>query len=225
MRFVAPLALVCAGFAAAQEKDKDKAKSPSERWEKSIAAIEKADKARPPAKGGVFFCGSSSIVRWDLKKSFPDLPAYNRGFGGSQIADSTHFAPRLVLPYEPRAVVFYAGDNDLAGGKEPEKVRDDFMAFAKVVHDALPKTTIFFLSIKPSVARWKLYDAMRRANALVEAECKKDARLVYVDVGAAMLRDGKPRPELLADDGLHLSPEGYAEWTKTVRPLIAPKKP
>src|SRR5690348_16061542 len=83
------------------------------RWEKEVAGIEKRLAADPPKKGGVAFAGSSSVRLWDLKKSFPDLDAANLGFGGSQIPDSTHFAPRILLPLEPRAVVFYAGDNDL----------------------------------------------------------------------------------------------------------------
>ncbi|MFO0930746.1 MAG: hypothetical protein U0736_27570 [Gemmataceae bacterium] len=102
--------------------------SPFARWEKAIAAIEERDRKRPPADGTVFFCGSSSIVLWKLEKSFPDRKVSNRGFGGSMIADSTHFAARLILPYRPSAVVFYAGDNDLARGREPEQVADDFRA-------------------------------------------------------------------------------------------------
>src|SRR5690242_4123501 len=99
------------------------------RWEKDIAAFEKSDRDRPPPKNAVLFVGSSSIRLWDLAKSFPDVPTINRGFGGSQLADSVHFAPRIVLPYEPRVVVLYAGDNDLAAGKTPEQVHADFRAF------------------------------------------------------------------------------------------------
>ena len=89
------------------------------KWEKEIAAFEAADQKQPPPKGGIVFVGSSSIRLWDVKKSFPGLPVINRGFGGSQIEDSTHFAERIVFPYEPCAVVFYAGDNDIASGKSP----------------------------------------------------------------------------------------------------------
>jgi lysophospholipase L1-like esterase len=205
--------------------EKDKPKSPFERWEKTIAAMEKADKAKPPREGGIFFCGSSSIVKWDLAKSFPDLPVVKRGFGGSQIADSTHFASRSILPYKPATIVFYAGDNDVASGKTPETVRDDFVAFAKVVHEKLPKTKILFLCVKPSVARWKLIDKVRKANDLIAAECKKDERLTYVDVSEGMLdKDGKPKPELFVKDGLHLSADGYALWTAKVKPLITAQK-
>lgn len=225
MRLLALAALALGLVAADEDKEKEKPKSPFERWEKAIAAMEKRDKEKPPKEGGIFFCGSSSIVRWDLAKSFPDLPVSNRGFGGSQIPDSTHFAPRIVLPYKPATIVFYAGDNDINGGKTPEKVRDDFMAFVKVVHEKLPKTKILFLCVKPSVARWKLIDKIRTANELIAAECKKDERLTYVDVSEGMLdKEGKPKPELFVKDGLHLSAEGYALWTAKVKPLLEGKK-
>jgi hypothetical protein len=138
------------------------------KWEKEIAAIEARLKASPPAPGGVLFAGSSSIRLWDLKKSFPDWPAVNVGFGGSWIPDATHFAPRIVLPHKPRAIVFYAGDNDLAAGRSPEQVRDDFKAFAAAVHTDLPKTRVLFVAVKPSVARWKLFATQTKANRLVK---------------------------------------------------------
>ena len=92
--------LAVVGCAPAQTAGPDRAA----RWEKDIAAIEKRLKQAPPARGGVAFAGSSSIRLWDLKKSFPDRNAVNLGFGGSQIPDSTRFAPRLILPLAPRAV-------------------------------------------------------------------------------------------------------------------------
>jgi hypothetical protein len=134
------------------------------RWEKDIAAFEMKDKESPPPKGAVLFAGSSSIRLWDLKKSFPTLEAINRGFGGSQIADTTHFAPRIILKTEPRIIVLYAGDNDLAAGKKPDQVSKDFQAFAQVVHKQLPKTRIVFVAIKPSPARWHLVDKQTKAR-------------------------------------------------------------
>jgi lysophospholipase L1-like esterase len=209
------LLLTASTMTLAQSKAKDK--SPS-RWEKAITAIEKRDKAKPPPPGAIFFCGSSSIVKWDLAKYFPMENVFNRGFGGSVIADSTHFAPRIILPYKPAAIVFYAGDNDIGAGKSAETVLADFSAFVKVVHDKLPKTKILFLAVKPSIARWKRIDTIRKANSLIEALCKKEDALAYVDVATPMLgADGRPRKELFVKDGLHMSPEGYALWTKIVK--------
>jgi lysophospholipase L1-like esterase len=188
------------------------------RWEKAVAAMERRDREKPPPRGAVLFAGSSSIRLWDLSQSFPGVAVVNRGFGGSQIADATHFAPRLILKHEPRLVVLYAGDNDLAAGKTPEQVRDDFRGFVQAVHAKLPKVPVVYLGIKPSLARWRLADKIKRANALIEAECQKDKRLAFVDTWAPMLgADGLPRKELFVKDGLHLSAEGYKVWAAALK--------
>jgi lysophospholipase L1-like esterase len=191
------------------------------RWEKAIAAFEQQDKDNPPPKNAILFVGSSSIRLWELKKSFPDLDVINRGFGGSQIVDSVHFAPRLVTRHAPRLVVFYAGDNDIAFGKTPEQVAADYHAFIQAVHKELPKTNVIFISIKPSVLRWSLWDKMQKANALIEADCKKNELLAYVDITGPMLGDdGKPRKDLFVSDGLHLNARGYELWTSVLKPYL-----
>ena len=194
----------------------------SSRWEKSIARFESADKKEMPKPGGVLFIGSSSIGLWKtLKDDFPGVPVVRRGFGGSQIADSVHFAGRIVHPYKPRQIVMYAGENDVAKGKTPETVLADFQAFVKVVHAKLPKTRIAFIAIKPSITRWKLSGKMAQANALIRAACGKDKRLEFIDIWQPMLgEDGKPKPELFVPDGIHLNAKGYALWTSIVKPYL-----
>ncbi|NUQ66342.1 MAG: hypothetical protein HUU20_28095 [Pirellulales bacterium] len=195
-----------------------------DRWEPAIAAMEAQDRESPPPENGILFVGSSSIRMWEVKQSFPDLPVINRGFGGSQIADSVRYADRIVLPYRPRVIVFYAGDNDIAAGKTPEQVADDFKAFVGKVRDGLPRTRIVFIGIKPSIRRWAMVDKMREANRLIRALAAEDERLEYVDVDAPMIgHDGKPRAELFRSDGLHLSAEGYRRWADLVRPHLKPE--
>ncbi len=195
-----------------------------ERWEGDIRAFETRDRLAPPPRGGIVFVGSSSIRLWPLARSFPHLPAINRGFGGSFVSDSVAFAPRIVIPYRPAAVVLYAGDNDLAAGKTPEQVRDDYAAFARLIHGALPAARIAYISIKPSIARWGLIEKIRAANALIREAAAKDERLFFVDVEPAMLgADGQPRRDLLAEDGLHLNAAGYAAWTKLLAPHLRPR--
>ena len=195
------------------------------RWKTAIAAFEKADRERPPAKNAVLFIGSSSIRLWDLKKSFPDLPTINRGFGGSRIADSTHFADRIVIPYRPRAIVLYAGDNDIAGGKSPEQVFADYRDFVVKVRGALPDVPIVFVAIKPSLRRWALYGRMRKTNDLIREFVDKDATQRFLDVATPMLgADGQPRKELFRDDGLHLNAAGYTLWTGLLTPLLKPRR-
>jgi len=191
------------------------------RWEKTIQRFEEQDARQAPPKNAVLFLGSSSIVGWDLGEWFPGVEAINRGFGGSEIADSVRFAGRIVTPYEPRVIVFYAGDNDVARGKTPEQVLADFRRFVSKVHADLPKTRIVFVAIKPSIRRWQLVDKMRRANAMIREVCEADERLVFVDVDPPMIGpDGKPKEELFRDDGLHLNAAGYRLWSDLVGPHL-----
>lgn len=212
------VALLALGAATLRAQTAEK---PVSRWEPTIARFEQHDKTQPPPQNAILFVGSSSIVGWDLPKSFPGLPTINRGFGGSQIADSVEFADRIVLPYRPKIIVFYAGDNDLASGKSPERVAADYQQFVAKVHGSLPETKIVYVGIKPCILRWNLIEKVREANAKIRAVAEKDARLVFVDVEKPMLgADGKPRPEILKPDGLHLNADGYKIWNELLLPHL-----
>ena len=188
------------------------------RWEKTIQAFEKQDQKAFPPKRSILFVGSSSIRKWDLKKYFPDLKTINRGFGGSHMEDPVYYADRIVLPYKPKTIVLYEGDNDISNGKSPEKIFADFKNFVKIVHENLPKTRILFICIKPSMSRWKVINALRQTNKMIREYTKKDKKLQYVDVDAPMIgQDGKPRPELFEKDNLHLNHEGYVLWSSIIR--------
>lgn len=192
------------------------------KWEPTIQKFEKADRENPPSEGGILFVGSSSIRLWDLEKSFPGLDATNRGFGGSHIADSVHYFDRFVVPHKPNVIAMYAGDNDVAGGKTPCRVLEDFRQFVAKVETSLPGTKVVYIAIKPSIRRWNLVHKMRAANALIAADCAENDLLEYVDIDTPMLGDdGMPRKELFAKDGLHLSPAGYELWNGLVEPHLS----
>lgn len=198
---------------------------PFAKWEANIAAIEKRLTDNPPRPGGVFFVGSSSIVQWDLKKWFPDSGYINVGFGGSVINDSTHFAGRIVAPFKPSVIVFYAGDNDIGAGGKAEQVASDFRAFVATVRKDNPTCRVLFLAVKPSIARWKKFDEQKKANALVKAFCDAGEGLTFVDVVPLMLgADGAPNPDLFVKDGLHMSPKGYELWTAAVNRELKPRQ-
>ncbi|MCA9142977.1 MAG: hypothetical protein H6823_02360 [Planctomycetaceae bacterium] len=192
------------------------------RWESAIQAFEKQDAEKMPPKNGIVFVGSSSIRKWDLKKWFPDRNAINRGFGGSEASDSLEFAERIILKYEPRVVVVYAGDNDIAHDKTPKRVYDDVKQLVNLIHSELPKTKVVYIAVKPSIKRWALIDQVREANRLITELASSDELLEFVDIDKPMLgEDGMPRKELFVEDGLHLSEEGYAIWTALVKPHLS----
>ena len=192
-----------------------------ETWEPAIKKFEANDRQHPPEKGAVLFIGSSSIRMWEnLAEDFPDVKVVNRGFGGSQIADSTHYAGRIIVPYRPRMIVLYAGDNDLANGKSADQVSDEFKEFVDRVRKELPSVKIAFISIKPSPARWPLVKQMQSANEKIRTYVGTHKGLFYIDVFAPMLRDGDVRKELFGEDGLHMNRAGYKLWSSIVRPYL-----
>jgi lysophospholipase L1-like esterase len=209
------LALLPTAAAAAQQAEP--------RYDKELAAFEEMDRTNPPPKGEIVFVGSSSMVDWNAAKYFPDLKIVNRALWGSAFSDTSRNVDRLILRYEPRLVVVYAGDNDLDGGASTEDVAVEFERLVKAIRDGLPQARIVFVGIKPSPQRWITIDRMRTANAMIRAICARDDRVAFVDVDGPMMGwDEKPRPELYRADGLHLSDQGYQLWTTLLRPFLVP---
>jgi len=193
------------------------------RFAKDIAAFEAADLKSPPPKNAFLFVGSSSIRMWrTLAKDFPEVPVINRGFGGSTIRDCIQYADRIVIPYQPRKIIFYAGDNDLASGRTAEGVLEDYKEFvAKIRAGVGADVPIDYISIKPSVRRLPVMEKMRKANALIADYCRAGTNLGYIDVFAPMLApDGSPRKGIFLADDLHMNAEGYKIWVDLVRPRL-----
>ncbi len=193
-------------------------------WESTIARFEAADRHNPPPTGAVVFVGSSSFTFWStLESDMAPLPAINRGFGGSRMGDIVRYAPRIVIPYQPRAVVFFAGTNDISGRtpRTAQEVYAGYQAFVKAVHAALPETLIYYVSITPTPSRWKLWPVAQEANRLVAAHTAGDRRLRYIDLVPAILGpDGRPDRSLYRIDRLHPSKKGYAVWTSIIKPAL-----
>ena len=191
-------------------------------WAGDMAQFAAQDATSPPPRGGIEFIGSSSIRMWEsLATDFPGQLVFNRGFGGSEVRDSTWYADRIVIPYAPCKVFFYAGDNDLNSGRSPAQVHDDVVAFVKRVHRDLPSTTVEYISIKPSPSRANLLPAINEANAMIKAALATLPNTGYTDVYTPMLgADGQPRAALFREDMLHMTPEGYAIWRKALAPKV-----
>jgi lysophospholipase L1-like esterase len=215
LRLAIAFSLLACGLAIAR------AALPANLWEADMQRFDMLDREHPMPQGGVVFVGSSSIRLWDLKKSFPQLDAPNRGFGGSELADSVKYLDRLVLRHKPRVVVLYAGDNDIGRGKSPEQVMKDFEEFVAGVHKEFPETKILYIAIKPSILRWNLAEPMQRTNAGIAAICAESNNCEFVNVWPAMMgADGRPKRDLFAWDGLHMNDAGYRFWAKLIEDKV-----
>ncbi|KAF1705969.1 SGNH/GDSL hydrolase family protein [Pseudoxanthomonas sacheonensis] len=190
-------------------------------WEQDMQRFAAMDAASPPPRHGVLFVGSSSIRLWEtLAADFPGVPVINRGFGGSELRDSTFYADRIVIPYAPRQIVLYAGENDLQSGRTPQQVVADFRTFVERVRRDLPKVRIAYISNKPSPLRAGLLEAQRQANALIKAEAGR-SHVDYIDVFTPMLdANGQPRGELFVEDRLHMNRAGYELWRQKIAPYL-----
>jgi lysophospholipase L1-like esterase len=163
-------------------------------------------------------------VEWStLAEDMKPLAVVNRAFGGSQYSDVNQFAKRIVNVYKPRAVVVYAGDNDLVAGsrKTPEIVANDVKQFVRIVHSDLPDTWIYVMAIKPSKLRWNQWPQMKAADQLIQEFCRTQQRVQYIDVATPMFAaDGSLPADLFVADGLHPSAKLYAQWTAIIRPIL-----
>ena len=191
-----------------------------DKWEKDIAAYEKADASNPPPKGAILFIGSSTVRMWKtLAQDFSQHTVINRGFGGSQIVDATHFAPRIIFPYAPKAIYLRSGGNDLWAGKSAEEVFGDFTNFVATVHAKLPASDIIYISLCPCNSRWKQAEVTKTLNGLVADFIKGKEHLRYIEIyDMAQGADGKPRSELFLKDQLHFNADGYKLLADRVLP-------
>ncbi len=193
-------------------------------WESTIRKFEAHDRLQPPPSDVIVFTGSSSITFWStLEQDMAPLPVINRGFGGSHMHDVVVYAPRIVNAYRPRAVVLFAGTNDLSGSKPKtaQEVYDGYRAFVEVVHAALPATPIYYISITPTPSRWKYWPSVQEVNRLICAHTQTDARLHFIDLTPVILGpDGQPDRNLFRIDRLHPNPKGYAVWTAAIKPIL-----
>lgn len=199
-------------------------KSPSEKFEKEIAAYEAADKKNPPEPGAIVFIGSSTFRMWkSLEKDFPEHRVLNRGFGGSQMSDAVYFADRIVIPYKPSLIVVHEGGNDINAKKSPEQVLADFKEFVGKVRAAQPGVRIVFSSIPPAPIRWSQADQCRKANQLIKEYIATEKNIDYIDIFDALLgADGKPDEALFLPDRLHLNDAGYKIRANLTRPHLGP---
>ena len=191
-------------------------------FETEIQAFETIDSTSPPPRNPILFTGSSSIRLWEnLPDYFPKKNILNRGFGGSQLPDVLRYADRIIIPYNPKQIVLYAGENDVAAGVTGQQTYERFVALFEHVRQKLPNVPFAFISLKPSPSRRKYFPEMDVANGLIKEYLAKQRNTEFVDIRPIMLTpNGQPVPELFKSDSLHMLPAGYERWTQVLRPYL-----
>ena len=193
---------------------------------KEVSALKSKDSAAYPAPNTILFTGSSSFTKWtDVNAYFPGYKIVNRAFGGSSLPDLIRYAGQVIVPYQPKQIVIYCGDNDLAASDSitPQIVLDRFKQLFTQIRNKLPNTHILYVAIKPSPSRERLMPKMVQANLLIKKFLKSKPKTAFADIYHAMLlADGKPNPALFVEDMLHMNASGYVIWQKILQPHLLP---
>ena len=214
--FLIAFVLLLSGFAPAQAQQLP--------FRDEITAFKKMDSVSPPPKNAILFVGSSSFRKWtNVQEAFPGYKIINRGFGGSTIPDVINYADDIIFPYEPKQIVIYCGENDLASSDTitADKVTGCFKSLFFLIRDRMPNVPIVFVSLKPSPSRERLWPQMEEANKAIKQFLKKKNNTAFVDVYHKMLkRNGSLKADLFIEDNLHMNSKGYDIWQKAIEPYL-----
>ncbi len=197
----------------------------SQPFKAEINAFLKSDSLNMPAPGGILFVGSSSFTKWkDIQAYFPGFPIINRGFGGSSLPDVIYYAEQTILKYKPKQIYIYCGENDLAGNNSvtADTVLKRFKQLFSIIRKNLgKKTEVVFVSIKPSVSRWKLEEKFVETNEKIKKYIGSKSHVSFVNVHTAMLKpDGEVMTDIFISDNLHMNSKGYAIWQGIIAPTL-----
>jgi lysophospholipase L1-like esterase len=192
-------------------------------WQ-DIVSFKMKDSAQMPPNNAILFVGSSSFALWkDVSNYFPGYTIINRGFGGSTLTDVIRYTYDIVLPYQPKQVVIYCGENDLASADSVTAVEayNRFITLFGMIRINLPKANIAFVSMKPSPSRASIQEKVKTTNYLVKKFIASQKNAAFIDIYDAMLDTKKQmREELYVSDRLHMKPAGYLIWQKAITPYL-----
>lgn len=190
------------------------------RFAGEIAAFQKKQKL---AKGGIVFTGSSSIRLWpNLEMDFLGLPVINRGLGGSVANDLVAHFDTLIVRHQPKLIVAYAGENDLAAANlSVQEALEDYQKFVRLVRERLPRTRVIIVSVKPSPSRAPQIPQIHELNAVLAKWAAGEDWLRFVDCSSGLVgEDEAPEARYFEDDLIHLNASGYAVWKSALEPAV-----
>jgi lysophospholipase L1-like esterase len=196
----------------------------SQGFQKEILEFKKQDSLAFPPSNAILFVGSSSFTKWkDVSNYFPNHVIINRGFGGSTLLDVIHYKKDVISPYNPKQIVIYCGENDIASDPSisGKIVLKRFKELYKDIRKEYPKVSVVFISMKPCPIRWEMRERLMDGNLRIKKFIESQDNSVYVSVWEKMLdANNKPIASIFIKDQLHMNAEGYSIWQKIIEPVL-----
>ncbi len=217
------LVLMLAVPAAQAQQTADPELPDPTRFEEAIQRFEAMDREKSPPENAILLTGSSSIAFWNERapEDLAPLTVIARGFGGSVLNDVLHYMDRVVLRYQPRAVLIYEGDNDTFRGIPNDVIMRQLHEAINRIHAELPQARIYVLSVKPSIAREDIWSVAMDLNEQYQQLAAANPLVHYIDVATPFLNaDGSIRDDIFVDDMLHLNDTGYEVWAASIREVL-----
>lgn len=176
-------------------------------------------------KGKIVLAGSSTMAYWSNAASMlAPLEVINMGIPGSTVEDWLELYPSLITKYKPEAVVLYLGSNNITGSASSMTGEQTGALLKKLLtklRKAMPDTTIYYISIQPTIRRWSVWSEAKTSNSIVKKFCSTQENMYYIDTTKYLLgSDGLPNAAYLRADNLHLNATGYKVWEKYVAARI-----
>lgn len=188
------------------------------RWQEEVDKLSNRVHEFEFGKEILVLSGSSSARLWsNISEQFPDYQIVNTGFGGSQMHELLYFIDDLIIRYKPEKVLIYEGDNDIGTGKSTSIIMKTTKKVVSKIKADLPDSEIYFISPKPSLARWDLKQKYIKFNTRLRAFCDRTDKVYFIDVWYPMLNEeSSPLKHLFVEDGLHMNAAGYDIWATEV---------
>ncbi|MBM6549680.1 cyclic nucleotide-binding domain-containing protein [Marinomonas ostreistagni] len=164
------------------------------------------------------FFGSTTIRSWiDFNEHFDDHNAVNLGFNGATVEACVYYFERIVLPYNPAALVIYAGDNDIGNKQSSNRVIEWYVSLLEKVDRYLPGCVVTILGIKLSPTRQHLRHTVNNTNKQLQQLAKARPNTYFIDSNAMLLdAQGNVDHGMFQCDLLHLNEKGYEKWTQAL---------
>ncbi len=170
------------------------------------------------------FTGSSIFQFWTrLADQMAPLPVLNRAIAGTVTQDMIDRIGQLVLPYQPRIVVYYCGSNDIGYGEDAGAIAGRTKRFIQILHEKSPDTFFYYTAIQKAPEKRARWDVVEAVNREMERYSRQTPNVGFIDLNPVLFDShNKVRENLFLPDGLHFRPDStaYREFSEIVKPIL-----
>jgi lysophospholipase L1-like esterase len=163
----------------------------------------------------ILFLGHSLVAYYDWQARFPEHVVENCGIAGETAAGLLGRLDTIAAgSADPDAILVMTGTNDLLPGAEDAV--DAIREIAGKLRRSYPGALVVLQSVLPVHPRWASPEELARLNVRIAGVASEES-VAYFDLTGHFTDEwGTLRPELLLDDGVHLTDDGYRVWSKAL---------